>query len=161
MSRCKGITRKGGPCGFPPVKGERLCRNHKNPEQAREAAARASEAARVARARPWMRMTGGAFSLHNRASIQSALDALVRLEIYGLIPEAKSRTLHKWFSLALRNFDRPKETLEGFAPQAHDAWEHHMRMVGFLASMEPALERATEREQAEMEAMARQLEGLE
>ncbi len=48
------------------------------------------------------------FTLSDRASIQAAIDAVLRLELTGKIPSSRSRVVVRLLSLAVRNFDRPK-----------------------------------------------------
>ena len=161
MAGCKGITKKGGPCGFPPEQGQRLCRNHRNPEQAREAAERAWVASKEARERRTSAMIDVAYSLHNRASIQAGIDGTMRLHLGGLLSDSKARVQLMGYRLAMSNFDRPNETIEGYAPQSHDNAAHHMRTWGYLESVQPVLEEAAQREAAELAEMADRLEELE
>ena len=100
-------------------------------------------------------------NLHDRASIQSAIDATLRLHLGGMLSDSKARVQLAALRLAMSNFDRPRETLEGFERQSHDGPAHYMRTWGYLETVGPVLEEAAELEMRELEALAERLEGQE
>ncbi|MCK9518504.1 MAG: hypothetical protein M0R74_05690, partial [Dehalococcoidia bacterium] len=48
------------------------------------------------------------FDLTDRASVQSLVDTVIRLELTGRLPDARARRLIRLLSIAIRNFDPPR-----------------------------------------------------
>jgi hypothetical protein len=121
---CDALTAAGAPCRFPPRLGATRCINHdpvyrQRQEQNRRAGVRNAATARAHRAR--LRVDTALYSidewaLADRASIQALLDAVIRLELAGRLPNARARNLIRALGLAIRNFDTPPK--ERHKPQA-------------------------------------------
>ncbi|HML97134.1 MAG TPA: hypothetical protein PKD75_01510 [Tepidiformaceae bacterium] len=149
---CRGITRAGIPCRFPPLKGASYCINHDPSADPRQAAARAGLASGRARRSPAEHLLDAAFSLSDRAGVQALLDATLRLAIARRIPTTTVDQVFRGCALAIRNFDAATETLTGPQPQSHDLAQHFALVQGFLASVQPILHEADEAEAALQEA---------
>jgi hypothetical protein len=112
---CSATTAAGLPCRFPPRLHTTLCINHDpayREQQARnrQAGIHSATEARVRRAS--LRTTTALYSLDewalaDRASIQAILDAVIRLELAGRLPNNRARNLIRAISIAVRNFDTP------------------------------------------------------
>ena len=149
---CRGITRAGVPCRFPPLKGASYCINHDPSADPREAAVRAGLASGRARRSPAEHLLDAAFSLSDRAGVQALIDATLRLAIARRIPTTTVEQVFRGCALAIRNFDAATETLTGPGPQAHDLPQHFALVQGFLASVQPILLEADAADQAMQEA---------
>jgi len=106
MAHCTALTKDGTPCRVASLRGASHCLNHdpgyQEEQQANSAAGgRASGVAR----RHLEPVDLGFVNLTNRTAIQALLDALLRLELLGKLPTARSRMLVRILSLAIRNFD--------------------------------------------------------
>ena len=73
---CVALTRQGTPCRYNTPSGAPYCRNHA-PENARALAAQNTANGR--RPRSSQRLLDASLALTDRASIQAALDAAIRL----------------------------------------------------------------------------------
>jgi hypothetical protein len=106
MARCTALTKDGTPCRVASRHGASHCLNH-DPgyhEEQRANAAAAGRASGAAR-RQLEPVDLGFVNLTNRTGIQALLDALLRLELLGKLPSARSRMVVRLLSLAIRNFD--------------------------------------------------------
>jgi len=106
MARCTACTKDGTPCGAPALRGADNCLSH-DPgyrEEHQANAAAGGRASGIAR-RHLEPVDLGFVNLTNRTSIQALLDSLLRLELLGKLPTARSRMLVRILSLAIRNFD--------------------------------------------------------
>jgi hypothetical protein len=92
-------------CGFYPIRGRPLCRNHdpRNREQHRAQSVAGGRANR----RPQAKVEVGDIniSLKDRSGIQAILHAVIALEFVGQISPARSRNIVRALSVATRNFD--------------------------------------------------------
>lgn len=105
---CSATTNDGRPCRFAARKATGLCINHDPAYRHQQAvnSAKGVEASRRARRRVY----GLAFhqlDLTDRAGAQAALDAVIRLELAGQIPNHRARNLIRALSIAAHNFDPP------------------------------------------------------
>jgi hypothetical protein len=149
MDHCHGTTRKGRPCRFRIPTGAAYCINHEPGANTHMAAKRASAASHP-RA-PAEELMRAVISFADRASIQSALDTLVRLKLAGRISDSTARIVLRACHIAAHNFDSPRDTLTGPAPQAHESFAYYDRVNALLHTVDPLLDEAEDRE-AEREA---------
>jgi hypothetical protein len=106
MASCAACTKDGTPCGAPALRGASHCLSH-DPgyrEEHQANAAAGGRASGIAR-RHLEPVDLGFVNLTNRTSIQALLDSLLRLELLGKLPTARSRVIVRVLSLAIRNFD--------------------------------------------------------
>lgn len=130
---CRGLTKKGKPCGFKVRWAQDLCINHDptmNPKLASERAAEISRRVRAGRIAP-RELLGAAMSLTDRTSIQATMDVALRLYLGGHLKREKYRDIIHGCSAAARNFDQSGDTLEGPKPQEHK-WDNYFIKVGSL-----------------------------
>jgi len=106
MADCTALTKVGTPCGAPARRASGLCVNHDSGyrEEHQANAAAGGRASGIAR-RQLEPVDLGFVNLTNRTAIQALLDSLLRLELLGKLPPARSRMLVRILSLAIRNFD--------------------------------------------------------
>lgn len=111
---CTGLTKAGEACGFSARRESGLCINHDPTYRERQAenTRRGLEAAHAAtrkELRARVREPGfSQFNLTTRERVQACLDGVIRLEMEGRIPLARSRNIIRACSLAMRNFNPPK-----------------------------------------------------
>jgi hypothetical protein len=103
---CTGLTAAGNPCRFVARHGRPFCINHDPDyhEQQRDNVLRGARISRAAR-KAAVPLRLDAIDLSTRAGVQAALDAVIRLELLGRIPERRARNLIRALSVAVRNFD--------------------------------------------------------
>jgi len=112
---CAATRADGRPCRFPTRLNHTHCINHDPAYRDQQAAnrrvgVRAATHTRQLRAR--LRRTTALYELDewalaDRASIQAVLDAVIRLELAGRIPNHRSRNVIRALAIAVRNFDTP------------------------------------------------------
>lgn len=142
MSACNAVTRSGIPCRFPARRGAAFCLNHDPLADLTAAATRAAHISALARRRPSEQLLDATLSLTDRASIQAVLDALIRLQFAGRISHERAHIILRACAIAVRNFDRPADTLSGPTPQQHDWALYFDKVQALLATVDPLLEEA-------------------
>lgn len=138
---CRGLTKKGKPCGFKVRWGFDLCINHDpslNQKLASERAAEVSRRVRAGRIAP-RELLGAAMSLNDRTSIQATIDVALRLYLGGHLQREKYRDIIYACSAAARNFDRSGDTLAGPNPQEHEWDEYFVKVGSLLETFDPLL----------------------
>lgn len=100
---CTALKRDGSPCRFAARKATGLCINHDPSyrEQQYENSRRGGR--KTFAGRHVIPIPLDQVDLTNRASVQAVLDAVVRMEILGVLPAARSRNLIRGLSIANRN----------------------------------------------------------
>lgn len=138
---CEGTTRSGESCGFPPRHGEDFCINHTDGVNRQEAARNAGRASALARIKssPSLNLLSTVISLTDRASIQAASDVAIRLYIGERIERDKFDSLIRACSVAMRNFDKPGDTLAGPKPQTHEWNGYFLKVKALLKTVDPLL----------------------
>ena len=109
---CSATTHAGRPCRFAARHLTGLCVNHDpafREQQARNhrTAATHSRQLRARERTATTIYTLDTWALADRSSIQALLDAIIRLELAGRLPNARARNLLRALSIAVRNFDTP------------------------------------------------------
>ena len=134
MTTCSASTRDNIPCRFPARRNTTLCINHdptytaQQSLNSRTGTAAASHSRRLLAAQ---RSDTAVFNLDtmplaDRASIQALLDAVIRLELSGRIPGARTRNLLRALSIAVRNFDTPRSDPNNPNPHQPQAARHNL-----------------------------------
>ena len=147
---CVALTRRGNPCRFRTPPDAPFCPNH-DPENVAALAAQNSANGRQPRPGASRRLLDAALALTDRASIQAALDATIRLQLSGRISDARARTLLRYFRIASLNFE---PTLQG-TPRNHDWRPYFQRVEGLLGTIDPLLDELAERDAPRKEDEAR------
>lgn len=141
IDTCSATTRSGTPCGFAARNETGLCVNHDPVYQQQQRQNLLKGAANSAAARRFRETAlDGIFDLRfdDRASVQAAIDTVVRLQFSGQLPDRKARIILRALTLAVRNFDPPR-----FRPQrghmsthdpaaytaARDIIDRHVRLL--------------------------------
>ncbi len=111
MDICAANTKFGTRCGFTARTGTGLCVNHDPAYQQQQRQNLLKGAANSTAARRFRETAlDGIFDLRfdDRASVQAALDTVVRLQFSGRLPDRKARIILRALALAVRNFDPPR-----------------------------------------------------
>ena len=134
---CVALTRRGNPCHFKTLPDAAFCPNH-DPENVVALAHRNTANAR--QPRPSKHLLDASLALTDRASIQAALDAAIRLQLSGRISDARARTLLRYLRTASLNFE---PTPQG-TPRNHEWRGYFQRVEGLLATIDPLLDELAE-----------------
>ncbi len=146
IATCWGITNLGRPCNFPPRRGTNYCLNHEPGADTVANATRAARAAAIKRTSSAHLITA-VIALDNREGIQATLDAVVRLNLAGRLPDRRAEILIRACATAARNFDRATESLDGPVPQSHNGQRYVARVKALLSTIDPLLSEAIEIEE--------------
>lgn len=138
---CVALTAKGDPCRFKTSPDKPFCPNH-DPKNALALSDQNTANARRLRPRPSKQLLDASLALTDRASIQAALDAAIRLQLSGRISDARARTLLRYLRAASLNFE---PTAPG-GVRTHEWHNYFQRVEGLLATIDPLLEELTERD---------------
>ncbi len=142
MNTCTANSHSGLPCRFRVRPGVAVCFNH-DPAQRlarRSAAVNAGRASGAARRAPAALLAETVLALTDRVSIQAVIDAVVRLELAGRIPPARSRNILRALSIAVRNFDRSDLLGDSASSHRHHAYFDKVRAL--LDTIDPLIEEA-------------------
>jgi hypothetical protein len=153
---CAATTRDGRPCRFPTRPGHPLCINHDpafRDKQRANRAAGVSAATDARRRRARLRANTALYDLDqwalvDRASIQAVLDAVIRLELAGRLPNNRARNLIRALGIAVRNFDEP-----GGGPGKPRVFRHNLNRYRYArqtidANLEALCSEADRRDEA-------------
>ena len=142
--RCHAVARRtGDPCLFPARSSHAYCINHdpeyrlrqrENTRKGGLASALTRSAADSASLRLW---------IGDRAGIQAALDAVIRLELHGRISPARSRNVLRALAIAARNFNDPNRPVEPY-----DADDYGVFRELIDEGLDDALDEAAARDEA-------------
>jgi hypothetical protein len=136
---CVALTRRGDPCRFNAPSEKPFCFNH-DPTAAAARSRRNSANGRKPRSS--RRLLDASLALTDRASIQAALDAAIRLQLSGRISDTRARTILRYLRAASLNFE---PTPTGI-PRNHEWLFYFQRVEGLLATIDPLLEELAERD---------------
>ncbi len=103
---CSDLTDRGLPCRFPARTSSDRCVNHDPGYAATRRANAVAGGLASGQARKPIPLSEVHLDFLDRAGIQAALEAVVRLEMVGRISPARSRNILRALSIAQRNFDR-------------------------------------------------------
>lgn len=137
---CVALTRRGDPCRYNTPPDAPYCRNH-DPRNAATLSEQNTANARRPR-NTSRRLLDASLALTDRASIQAALDASIRLQLSGRISDERARTLLRYLRAASLNFD---PTPQG-NPRTHEWHGYFQRVEGLLATIDPLLDELDERD---------------
>ena len=161
MVLCTAITAAGRPCRFPPRTHSTLCINHDpayRDQQTRNRQTGVQHAARSRHNRAAIRQTTALYdldewALSDRASIQAVLDAVIRLELAGRIPNSRARNLirARALALAIRNFDTPPASDQLGRVSRHNLSRYHQARRSLDNNLEALLAEAQHNDDARQE----------
>jgi len=128
MLTCSATTLAGRPCGFSARHQTGLCVNHDpayREQQARNRRDGVSSSTQARQQRAHLRKNTALYNLDrwalvDRPSIQAILDAVIRLELAGRLPNNRARNLIRAISIAVRNFDTPPHEAQHGRTSRHD-----------------------------------------
>jgi len=138
---CVALTAKGDPCRFNTSHDKPFCPNHDR-ENSEALVERNTANGRKLRPGSSRRLLDASLALTDRASIQAALDAAIRLQLSGRISDARARTLLRYLRAASLNFE---PTAPG-GIRTHEWHNYFQRVEGLLHTIDPLLEELTERD---------------
>jgi hypothetical protein len=133
---CTSLAASGAPCRFPARRDTTLCINHDPANRAAQTQQRqraTSAATRNRKLRAKQRSSSAlynldAWALADRSSIQALLDAVIRMELAGRLPNVRARNLLRALAIAVRNFDTPPiDTAKGRTSRHNLSRYHHTR----------------------------------
>ena len=156
---CAATTTAGRPCRFPPRLNSTLCINHDpayHDQQTRNRQTGVRHAARNRHNHATIRETTAlyeldAWALSDRASIQAVLDAVIRLELAGRIPNSRARNLIRALALAIRNFDTPPASDQLGRVSRHNLSRYHHARRSLDNNLEALLTEAQRNDAARQE----------
>ena len=148
---CTATLSAGYRCRFAARRETGLCINHDPAYRAQQIANRTKGLERAAEARE--RRSHSPIStldtdLTDRTAVQALLDTVIRLELTGRIPLARSRNLLRALSIATRNFDPPVRYRDGQQRSRHNPTDYALRQRAIQRQVETALAEADERDEA-------------
>lgn len=145
---CLAFTRSGKPCRFRTRPGDEYCLNHRPTADTTAAARRAAVGkAAAAPAPPAIQLLDTAMGLYDRASIQAAVDSVIRLVLSGQVTAERARAALRGCAIAARNFD-VSDTLAGRTTAPFPPVEYYQKVRAVLSSIDPMLARAAEADAA-------------
>ena len=138
LTALTALTASGILCRFSARRGANLCINHDpayRSEQVQQRQRATDAAAHSRKLRAEQRASSAIYNLDewvlaDRSSIQALLDAVIRLELAGRLPNARARNLLRALSIAVRNFDLPPgDTTHGRTSRHNLTRYHHTRQT--------------------------------
>ena len=149
-TNCTASLTAGGRCRFAARRETGLCINHDPAYRAQQVAYRTKGLERAAAARE-RRSQSPIYTLNtdltDRTAVQALLDTVIRLELTGRIPLARSRNVIRAIAIATRNFDPPVRYKDGRRRSAHDFTDYAHRQRAIQRQIEAALAHAEHREE--------------
>ncbi len=145
------LPRSGYRCRFAARRETGLCINHDPAYRVQQVANRTKGLALAAEARA-RRAQSPLYTfnmdLSDRTAVQALLDTIIRLELSGRIPLARSRNLIRAIAIATRNFDPPARTRDGNRRSAHNYTDYVLRQRAIQRRVEAVLARAEQHEES-------------
>ena len=146
---CVDLNQRGDPCRYKTAPDAVYCPNH-DPKNTAALSERNAASARRPRPRPSHRLLDASLALTDRASIQAALDAAIRLQLSGRISDERARTLLRYLRAASLNF----EPASPGTPRSHEWHNYYQRVEGLLTTIDPLLDELSERDAIRQEDQA-------